>query len=222
MEPGLARRTGRPRIRLDRSGPSGERIALTTVDSHGSGTCWSQQLELALGRNGSVEHVPVTLSGDTAVQLTRQQAAADFILPNGRGLGYGDFILDATSLDWLLTNLPDVPDALTRGSAWLTLWDRMLNAAVQPGTLLALAMRAIESEPSELNLQRLLACIERLVWTFSTDAERAEVAPALEASLARAPRQGRVGQRRSRLLRLPAVHRLDARDRGMAAAHLGW
>ncbi|MEQ1729900.1 MAG: ERAP1-like C-terminal domain-containing protein [Vicinamibacterales bacterium] len=104
-------------------------------------------------------------------------------MPNGRGLGYGDFSLDAQSLRWLMHHLPDVPDALTRGSAWLTLWDAMLDHAVEPDALLALAIRALQQEPSELNLQRLLACIERIVWTFLTDTERAAAAPPLEAAL---------------------------------------
>jgi hypothetical protein len=30
------------------------------------------------------------------------------VLPNGRGLGYGEFLLDDRSLTWLMAHLPDV------------------------------------------------------------------------------------------------------------------
>ena len=50
-----------------------------------------------------------------------------FVLPNGGGLGYGLFVLDAASRDYLLAHIEDVPDALTRGSAWVTLWDNLLE-----------------------------------------------------------------------------------------------
>lgn len=174
---------GRPRIRVERSGADDSSVTLTTVGEHSSRARWPQQLELALGRDGTVQHIALTLDGHATLPLTREPAAADFILPNGRGLGYGNIVLDAQSRAWLLEHLPEVPDALTRGSAWLTLWDGMLDDAVPPRALLALARRALSAESSELNLQRLLACIERLVWTFLTDAERAETAPALETAL---------------------------------------
>ncbi len=175
---------GRPSVHVERSGPDGRTLTMKTVSASHSPARWPQQLELALGQSGgALEHIALALDGEASLALTPEQAAVDFILPNGRGLGYADFRLDARSRAWLLEHLPQVPDALTRGSAWLTLWDAMLNEAVPPGALLALALRALPSETSELNLQRLLACIERIVWTFLTDAERVEAAPALEAAL---------------------------------------
>ncbi len=175
---------GRPRMQLERAGADGRTLTLTAMGAGGSGARRAQQLEVALGwSGGALEHIALTLDGQVSLTLTPHQAAADFILPNGRGLGYGDFSLDARSLEWLLSHLPQIPDALTRGSAWLTLWDQMLNGVIQPGVLLTLAVQALSHEPSELNLQRLLTCTERLVWTFLSDAERAAVAPSLEAAL---------------------------------------
>ena len=174
---------GRPRIQVDRSGGTGTSLTLTTAAEYTSHARWPQQLELALGVDGLVQHISLTLDGRATLPLTHAQAASDFILPNGRGLGYGSVRLDARSRAWLLAHLPQVPDALTRGSAWLTLWDEMLDGEVQPRALLALASTSLGSEPSELNLQRLLACIERMMWIFLTEEERAATAPAVEAAL---------------------------------------
>ena len=84
-----------------------------------------------------------------------------------------------------MTQLPAVPDALTRGSAWLTLWDAMLSGRVAPETLLDLSVSAVPVEASELNLQRMLHDVERLYWVFLPPARRAACAPQLEDALRR-------------------------------------
>ena len=55
-----------------------------------------------------------------------------FVLPNGGGLAYGRIVLDRTSLVWLVAHLPEVHDPLTRGSAWVTLWDELLDRGLAP------------------------------------------------------------------------------------------
>lgn len=174
---------GRPHVQVARMDDRGATIALTTASAQGSGARWPQQLDVAIGRGGRVEHVGMMLDGDSTRALTPDTSAVDFVLPNGRGVGYGHFTIDPDSLAWLLQHLPDVPDALTRGSAWLTLWDAMLDGAVAPPALLYLATRGLERETSELNLQRLLVYVERIVWTFLDGPERASVAPRVEAAL---------------------------------------
>ena len=53
-----------------------------------------------------------------------------FVLPTGGGLGYGLFVLDGQRRDYLLQHLEDIPDALTRGAAWVTLWDNLQASRV--------------------------------------------------------------------------------------------
>ena len=84
-----------------------------------------------------------------------------------------------------MLHLPDVTDALTRGSAWLTLWDTMLADRMAPESLLGLAIGAVPVEASELNLQRMLHDVERLFWVFLPPARRAAYAPSLEDALRR-------------------------------------
>ena len=35
--------------------------------------------------------------------------------------------MDDASRDYLLAHIEDVPDALTRGAAWITMWDNVLE-----------------------------------------------------------------------------------------------
>ena len=140
-----------------------------------------QQLDIAIGYPSRIEHTPIRLAGQGSVRVGPPGPAPDFVLPNGRGLGYGEFLLDDRSLAWLMMHLPDVTEPLTRGSAWLTLWDTMLADRIAPESLLGLAIGAVPVEASELNLQRMLHDVERLFWVFLPPARRAAYAPSLEA-----------------------------------------
>ena len=153
---------GRPAIRsaLVREPRDGWRVEWLHPPSTRSN--WTSPLDT--GRTSSTRSI--RLAGQGSVLVAKQDPAPDFVLPNGRGLGYGEFVLDDRSLAWLVTHLPAVPDALTRGSAWLTLWDAMLSNRLAPERLLDLAISAVPVEESELNLQRMLHDVERLFWVF--------------------------------------------------------
>ena len=93
--------------------------------------------------------LPVDVTGRTTHGHGRDRVcrAPLFVLPNGGGLGYGLFVLDDGSRDYLLEHIEDIPDALTRGSAWVTLWDNLLEASrVDAGALLDAALRALPRE----------------------------------------------------------------------------
>jgi aminopeptidase N len=112
------------------------------------------------------------------------------VIPNGGGLGYGLFKLDADTLRYLLAHMEEIPDALTRGSAWVDVWENLLEARVKPGELLALAMRALPRETDEQNTQRILAYVVRTFWYEIPAAERtvrsSELEGMLQAGLAKA------------------------------------
>ena len=79
-----------------------------------------------------------------------------FVLPNGGGWAYGGFHLDRTSLDYLAHSLPELSDPLTRGAAWVTLWDAMLDHAVKPADFVQLATTALPRETDEQLTSRVL------------------------------------------------------------------
>ncbi|MQA31516.1 MAG: aminopeptidase [Luteitalea sp.] len=154
------------------------------------GLTWTEELHVALGYADRVQTLPVRLAG-TRVEViaARGLSAPLFVLPNGAGLGYGEFHLDPASLAWLGDRLPDVDGrdgALTRGSAWVTLWDAMLNGQLAPERVVDLALRALPREGDELNVQRILSYLEQAYWRFTPEAERS----AKVAEIERVLRQG--------------------------------
>jgi len=147
------------------------------VDAEGS-------FEVELGDVTGAARIPVTLSSGTVeVPEAVGGAAPAYVLAAGGGLAYGDLRLPDVSRQWLIDHLPDLPSALSRGAAWGTLWEEMLEGRVAPETLADLARRAVAREPDELNLQRLLSDLERLSWRFLSPEARADRSAALEDTL---------------------------------------
>lgn len=171
---------GRPTLHVDLV-MDGPLVSQATV--HADADARGQRLELAVGRGATVERVSVWCAGAVELAPLPGRVAPDYVLANGRGLGYGRFVLDDRSLAYLLAHLPALPDALTRASAWLTLWDAMLEGDAAPDVLLTTALKALDAEDSELNLQRLLSCLERLFWIFTASRDEADTCEALEAQL---------------------------------------
>jgi aminopeptidase N len=190
--------SARPTIRTELELDAGGRIAslaLVQDDPLGRGLRWPQRLQLALGTAEGVRHVAVMVRDTrTVVDEVRGWAAPDFVLPNGGGLGYGLFLPDHRSLAWLAARAGEIPDGLTRGSAYVTLWDQVLEGRLAPADFLELALRALPDEADELNVQRLLAQAERLYWRFTDAGRRAALAPRVEGmlreGLAHAPTSG--------------------------------
>jgi aminopeptidase N len=159
-------------------------ITLTTSDPIDRGLIWPQRLRVSLGYPGIVR----TLTIDISAAVTPVAGAADlerplYVLPNGGGIGYGLFVLDDASREYLLDHIEDVPDALTRGSAWVTLWDNLLESRIVPGRFLDAALRALPRETDEQNAQRVLGYVTRAFWRWLPPAERTRRGGALEQAL---------------------------------------
>jgi aminopeptidase N len=178
---------GRPdvgaELRLQRDGRIA-RLTVTMTDPLRRNLVWPQRLRVTLGYADGVRELPAYVSSrSTEVRGARGLPQPLFVLAGGGGLGYGNFVLDERSRTYLLAHLEDIPDSLTRGAAWVTLWDNLLEGRVEPGALLDLAARALPAERDEQNVQRVLAYVSRSFWRFLPEAERRARAPGIEAML---------------------------------------
>jgi aminopeptidase N len=169
---------GRPDIAVS---VNKRRVTLTQADPLKRGVVWPQKLQLTIGYAGHTDQVAADLK-KTTISLP---LASDplYVLPNGGGIGYGGFSLDGRSRKYFVEHLEDIPDALTRASVLLVLWDEMLDGRVAALDFLTLAMRALPKESDEQNTQLLLGYASSAYWTFFPQYERLEHAPALEVLL---------------------------------------
>jgi aminopeptidase N len=156
------------------------------------GLTWDQRLDVTLGLPDGLRTLPVRLAAARVeVPDARGLPAPRFVLSSGGGVGYAAFALDPTSLDYLLAHLPDIDDPLTRGAAWITLWEQMLDRRTSASAIVELALRALPRETDEQNVQRILGYARQAYWMFLSEVDRRRVSPRIEqvltAGLAAAP-----------------------------------
>jgi len=156
------------------------RVTFRQADPRGRGLVWEQTIRPWIGSGQVLAAEPLTLGRAAAVTVG---GPADFVLPNGNGLGYGLFRQTDASRVRLLEHLPALPSAMPRAVAWLTLWDELLEGAVGPEAWMRLATRALETEREELLVARMLGDLDTAYWRLLTPEARLAAAPALETLL---------------------------------------
>jgi aminopeptidase N len=185
---------GRPTIttRLETADGKVTRLAFEQSDAMGRGLVWPQVLDVdILTVSGSghtwifdVDRVPARLDGDTVeVPGLVGGPLPTIVLPSGGGFGYGDFVLDAASLDGLVKWTPSLTDPVMRGSAWVTLWDALLANRLSPAAFMDLAARALPAETDEQLTARVLNYSANTWWRFLPSDERQRRAAAFEQTL---------------------------------------
>ena len=145
---------------------------------------WPQRLRVALGLPDGPRTIDVALDAERVeVASAVGLPAPRYVLPNGEGWGYGTFALDKASLQYLSTSIPDIADPLTRGAAWVTLWDAMLEKGVTPTAFVDEALAALPREPDEQTTARLLGYYTAAWWKYLTPGQRSERAATAETVL---------------------------------------
>ena len=179
---GWVEEAGRPSIRTVLES---DRVGFIQSDpQEGRSLRWTQHIDVLIGRNHTVTSVPLDIKGERAeVKIPAGISKPDWILPTGGGLAYGDFTLDDATRSFLLHQLPDLKDPLTRGAAWVTLWEEMLDRRVGPSDFIELAIRALPREDTEQNVQLTLSYVSDMFWTFLSESQRHDIAPQLEQIL---------------------------------------
>ena len=177
---------GRPSIGVSTSLRPDSRIGslrLTQSDPRGRGLLWDQRVVTRLQYGDEARQFEIELDSSSVAVPAEGLGAPDFVLPDASGLGYGLFELDAPSLHRLAGRLPGLREPLARACGWLVLWDAMLEQRLPPEDLISAARAELASEQEELIVQRVLYDLAGAYWRFIPPANRARLAPALEALL---------------------------------------
>jgi aminopeptidase N len=149
-----------------------------------TGRYWTQQMQVLAGNTSRQQAFEVELAGErTEVPGARGLPPPAFVLPSGGGLAYGAFTIDVQSRTYLLGRVHELADPVTRGAAWITLWDQLLERRLAPAAFLDAVLRALPREHTEQNVQLLTGYVDELFWRFLSDADRAAAVTRVEAAL---------------------------------------
>ncbi|NJD20223.1 MAG: hypothetical protein FIA95_13205 [Gemmatimonadetes bacterium] len=171
---------GRPVVTVSREGGD---VVLAPADPAGQGRVWPQTLHVRIGREAGDTLARVELGAEPVRLAGMGGPETRFVLPNGSGVEYGLFLLDPASLAFLSDSLPYLSSALARGTAWVTLWDQVLEQRLPPSHLVDLAVAALPREQDELALGRGLSYLGSAWWGLLSDSARAARAAEVEAVL---------------------------------------
>lgn len=169
---------GRPDVIVQRDGDD---VLISQQDPRAQGRIWPQTLKVRAGSANTSETFTIEL-GERPQRLNLTDPA-DFILPNGSGLEYGNFLLDEPSRNYLINNVSILEPALLRGATWVSLWDQLLEGYLAPSVFVESLLIALPIERNELVIARLLGYLSRVYWNYGGDEEREKLGPRIESIL---------------------------------------
>jgi len=161
-----------------------ESLRFSQADPLGRGLVWPQVFSPMLGYDENAKEIRIRVEGkETFVPGVTGLSRPLFVLPDSRGIAYARFELDPESRRYLLDHFDELSDPISRASAWLMLYEAMLERQLGPGHLVSALRRGLTTEREELNVNALLTSLGHLFWGFQTPEERRRVAAPLEREL---------------------------------------
>ncbi|MGV3503289.1 MAG: M1 family metallopeptidase [Adhaeribacter sp.] len=174
---------GRPVFdyQLEAAGGRITRLVISQQAEDGSAKLWPQAFALTLVSPKGRREITVQMNGRQAeVKEAVGEPAPTLLLFNSSGQGYGVFPLDPA----LPGQVFSLPDPLARATAYISLYENMLNGrGIKARQLLNVYRRGLSRETNELNLKLLSGQLRDIYWKFLPAAGRATLAPSLEKEL---------------------------------------
>jgi aminopeptidase N len=173
--------SGRPTIRTSlRIDADQQRVSELAFE----GAHAMQRMRVLAGSAARHQAFDLEVSGDrTVVDGARGMPPPLFVLPTGGGRAYGAFTIDVLTRTYLLQRIEQFADPVTRGAAWITLWDQLLERRIRPAEFMEAVLRVLPRETTEQNVQLLAGYIDELFWRFLSEADRSRLTPHIEAAL---------------------------------------
>ena len=148
------KRRGMPRVTLER----GERqVSLVEQDVLGAGGFWPMRLQLVARNDGDVRRYDVRIHGKRTLVSDVDAKGAQLIFANDGDYGYGEFLLDARSMEHVLAHPDEIDDDLLRALLFGSLWESVREAQLDPARYVELALNWLPRERDELTAAALLS-----------------------------------------------------------------
>jgi aminopeptidase N len=177
---------GRPTMRITFDTVGGPpRPVVRQTDPRNEGRFWPQQLQLVELR-GLRSRIAASLDMREPEQSFPRWAAGPiprWVLPNGRGVEYGLFVLEDSALTRLMHDVAAIEDPVLRGSAWMVISDALLEGQASPEAVLDRALSALEVESDEQMVSLLVDLTRTTFWSLLDPEIRAAKAAVVEATL---------------------------------------
>jgi aminopeptidase N len=173
-------------VRVDWSADRAEhinRLTLTQRDVLNEGSAWPMRVKLLLAYEASPPEtldVMIDTRGATNVKEAIGKRRPSFVFANYEDYGYGRFLLDEKSREYVLGHLGTVRDDFLRALLWGSLWDSVREAELAPSAYIELAIKLLPQERDEVTAQGVLSRVQTAFNRYLSDAQRQVAAAPLE------------------------------------------
>lgn len=183
------RRRGMPTVRAAWRTDGAGRIARFTLaqsDTLGGNGVWPMRTALLVAGDGGARTLAVALESRSAVVRELAGARAPrYVFANHGDYAYGRFPLDRASRAAVLEDLGAIRDPFLRALLLDALWEEVRDARLAPLAYLDLALAQAARETDELTIASVLERVQTALRWYLSGAQRAAVAPRVEALLLR-------------------------------------
>jgi len=134
---------------------------------------WGMKFNMLVAySDGTRETLPFEFSTGTASGYDRyvnDRKPILFIFPNYQDYGYGIFLLDDKSRDYVLKNIQNEKDDFLRTMMWGSLWDSVREAELDPEDYVELAIKNLPRENDETIVSSLLGRVSTAINYYVSD-----------------------------------------------------
>jgi aminopeptidase N len=106
-----------------------------------------------------------------------------FIFPNYQDYGYGIFLLDEKSRNYILANVQNEKADFLRSMMYGSLWDSVREAELDPKDFVELAIKNVGTEKDEMIVSAILSRVNTAFAYYLDDKTREQLSPKLEEVL---------------------------------------
>lgn len=151
---------------------------------------WGQKLKLAtltVENQFSVENVllgkGIGSGRGKSLGIPGGERYQNYFFPNYGDYGYGIFLPDQESRDYILKNIQNEKDDFLRAMMWGSLWDSVREAELDPKSYVELAIKNISVETDVTTIQTIVGRVGTAMNYYLGEADANALAPKLEALL---------------------------------------
>ncbi|HEY8561747.1 MAG TPA: M1 family aminopeptidase [Pyrinomonadaceae bacterium] len=170
-----------PALGLELSAPFADSpwaIRVKTLYKYGAETEIQENL---VSGNPYTDYLPRLFDKDK--NYNRNHPMPDLIFPNYQDYGYGIFLLDEKSRDYVLKNIETEKDDFLRSMMWGSLWDSVREAELNPKDYVELAIKNIAVEEDESTINAILSRVGTALNYYIPNAARDQLSTRLETVL---------------------------------------
>lgn len=149
------------------------------------GGAWPMKVRVRLGyANRADVLLDARFDGDeTLVVGAAGLPAPDYVWANDDDQGYGLFMPDDRTIDWISNHIDSVEDPLLRAMLWSALWDTLRDLRLSPARYLSVVLDHLPGEQDEQISRSVLARAASALDIYLPAAASASLRPRWEAAL---------------------------------------